>query len=64
MNIKLTDAENINPPAMVNTGIICVNVCAHCGECLKQFVSYPDKLNVVVFYRDDSGELVEWKPKE
>ena len=41
-----------------------LNVCAHCGECLKQIVSAPDKVNVVLHYKNDKGNIVEWKPNE
>jgi len=40
-----------------------LNVCAHCGECLKQLVWEPNKLNVVVYYRNEKGDIVEWKPE-
>lgn len=42
----------------------CLKVCAHCNDCLKQYVWEPHKLNVVMYYRNEKDEYVEWKPKE
>lgn len=39
-----------------------LKVCAHCGECLRQIVADPDKVNVVLYYQDDNGAYVQWKP--
>lgn len=65
MEVKLVESDDtIFAPGGVISGTSYLNVCAHCGECLKQLVSYPNKLNVVVFYRDEKGDYIEWKPEE
>lgn len=39
-----------------------INVCAHCGECLKQFANGNYPTNIVLHYKDDRGVIKPWKP--
>ena len=64
MKVKLTDSDKpFEFGEIVVDTIGYLNICAHCRECLKQIVADPNKLNVVLFYRDDEGTIKEWKPK-
>jgi len=45
---------------MIDTGYM--NMCAHCNDCLDQIVAAPDKLNVLLHYRNEQGKVVEWNP--
>ena len=39
-----------------------LRVCAHCSDCLDQIVSAPNKIKVILHYKNDKGEYVEWSP--
>lgn len=62
MKIDLEDPKDQIYIPMVTLGENYLNICAHCGECLKQIVTDPNKLNVVLHYRDEMGDIVRWNP--
>ena len=60
MKVKMKESKE--PIAGIVSGNSYLNLCAHCGECLKQIVTTPYKYNVVLHYRNKKGDIVEWKP--
>ena len=60
MKVKMKDSKE--PVIAIVSGESYLNLCAHCGECLKQIVASPYKFNVILHYRNKKGDTVKWNP--